>query len=168
MIGVKKYFILFAAVFLILSGCASGKNNTNNAENNSSANTENVENNDNDTNEANEAEEIDEDDILTGEGIYKHHDEDTMEIETEDGKETFHLSKEAMEDMEYLDEDEEVKFTHYPKGKNHHKIDFIEKKENFDNPRKHHKHHKHPHHEKHHDQGHHHKNQGHKKHHHSK
>lgn len=125
----KKIILLLSICLVILAACLSDANNE-----------ENVENYNETT--SNEAE------LETNSGVFlEQHGLDWVDIETESGVQSYQLGEDAREDIQYIDENERVKYYHY-----HHKgrrmIDFIEKEEYFDEPRRHHEHHHHrgPHH----------------------
>ncbi len=74
--------------------------------------------------------------------------EDMIEVETEETVTEFKLTKEAQEDIEYVDVGDEVQYTYYEEDEEA-IIGFIEKSEHYDKPRHHHEHHKHERHHRH-------------------
>lgn len=156
--------VLLMFVF-VLSAC--GDNNTENTveENDAQANeVQESEEQSNDIEEkldkADENQASEKEETFSEVGILKEQiASDRIEIETDDGVTEFKLTKEAQEDVDYVDVGDEVQFTYYEED-GEPTIGFIEKSKYYDKPRRHHEHHKHERHHRHQD---HHKNCGHHK-----
>lgn len=163
----KRMFMIVSLMFIfVLSAC--GDNNTENTgeENDEQANkVEESEEQSNDIEEKldkadeNQTSEKEEE-TFSEAGILKEQiASDMIEVETDEGVTEFKLTKEAQEDVDYVDVGDEVQFTYYEEDEES-IIGFIEKSKYYDKPRPHHEHHKHERHHRHQD---HHKNRGHHK-----
>lgn len=122
----KKLLFMLSTCLLILTACQSNTNETINDQDKESLN-------------------VDEIEIQTEVGVYKeHHGFDWIDIETDEGRQSFQLTEDARADLPYVEEEDKVKF-HYFHHKGKRMIDYIEKEEYFNQPRQHHQGHHHYH-----------------------
>lgn len=144
----KRLVVLFGALLLLLTACGSGESEQDipqekeqNASQHDVGNSDELKESGNDPYE---------DTIATGTGKYiKLKDTNVIEVETNQGIQTFQLTKESEEDMAYIEPGQEVKYTYYKKDEKF-IIDYIEESEYYDRPRRHHEHHQHHRHHRHH------------------
>lgn len=155
----KRLFVLLLVFSLVLTACGKGKDEPNETGTETSPVEEEKNKEDDLIEEAGESnketgqteEPVNSEETWIGSGIYKGEKETgVIEIETNNGIQTFQLTEEAEEDVKYLEQGEEVKFTYYADD-GEEKIGFIEKRAYYDQPRGHHKHHEHRRHFRHHE-----------------